>query len=170
MNTGSLWIGALAVILLYGNAIAVEIPPPNYQVSSPTSQLQNEEMIVVSPTDSNSVMALWRDFRLGYRQLGLGISSDAGANWGDGLFTNYRYDQQSDPAIDVDRDGNFYLCYMDYQVLGGARSGLSISKSTNGGMTWGWPAHTYEAPEGYAAEDKQFFTIDRTDGPYSGNI
>jgi len=162
--------GVLLVIFLCASIMAVEIPPPNYQISAPTGQLQNEEMVWVSPTDSNVVMALWRDFRLGYRQLGLGRSTDAGANWTDGLFMDYRYDRQSDPAIDVDRDGNFYLCYMDYQALGGNRSGLSISKSVNNGITWNWPAHTYEAPEGYAAEDKQFFTIDRTDGPYSGNI
>ena len=30
-----------------------------------TSELQNEQMIWVSPTDSNIVMAVWRDFRLG---------------------------------------------------------------------------------------------------------
>ncbi|UCD18085.1 MAG: exo-alpha-sialidase, partial [Candidatus Zixiibacteriota bacterium] len=161
----------LIPFVILGTAVsATTSPPPNYQISTASNQLQNEEMVWVSPTDSNIVIALWRDFRLGYRQLGLGRSFDAGDTWLDGLLTATRYDRQSDPAVDVDRDGNFYLCFMDYQVMAGVRSGLSIVKSTDSGMTWSWPPHTFEAPEGYASEDKQFFTIDRTDGPYSGNI
>ena len=84
----------LGIMLLTGMALADYPIPPNYQISSPSSQLQNEEMIWVCPIDSNIVIADWRDFRLGYRQLGVGRSTDAGNTWVDSLVKVYYYDQQ----------------------------------------------------------------------------
>src|SRR5262249_23480082 len=43
-----------------------------------TTQLQNEQQIVVDKTNPDNLVACWRDFRLGYRQVGVGYSFDGG--------------------------------------------------------------------------------------------
>jgi hypothetical protein len=53
-------------------------PPPNVRITN-YPQLNNEEQVWLCPTDSNIVITNWRDFRLGYRQVGVGRSTDGGA-------------------------------------------------------------------------------------------
>ncbi len=162
-------LGLLLIILMVGSAVIATPPPPaNYQISTPHPQLQNEERICVSPVDSTVVMALWRDFRLGYRRLGLGISHDGGNTWADRLLVDKTWTFQSDPEMQIDRFGNFYLCFMDYDLNVGV-SGLTIIKSTNNGRTWSFPIFTFNNYMG-ELEDKQFMAIDNTGGPYDGNI
>ena len=142
-------------------------PPTNYRIALDHPELQNEEMIWVCPTDSNIVIADWRDFRLGYRQIGVGRSTDGGDTWVDSLVNRVKYDMQSDPCLDVDRDGNFYLCFMDWEVYAGLASALCVTKSTDKGLTWSLPVG-FEGSPGQYFEDKQFITIDRTGGTYDG--
>ncbi len=167
MKTTALSV-VLGLALMAAAALSAMPPPPNYQISSPSSQLQNEEMIWVCPTDSNIVIADWRDFRLGYRRIGLGRSTDGGNTWIDSLVTVLKYDLQSDPCLDVDRNGNFYLGMLDYSSddLG---SGISIVKSTDKGLSWS-SLVTVEGPPGLYFEDKEFITINRTAGIYDGYL
>lgn len=162
-------LSTVVVLALLGAIVLADMPiPPNYQISSPSSQLQNEEMIWVCPTDSNIIIADWRDFRLGYRRIGLGRSTDGGNTWTDSLVTSRKYDRQSDPCLDVDRNGNFYLGMLDYSSTGFG-SGISIVKSTDKGLSW--PSLvTVEGPPGLYFEDKEFITIDRTAGIYDGYL
>jgi len=160
----------LLVFLLFSSVVFADYPTPlNYQISSPSSQLQNEEMIWVCPTDSTIVIADWRDFRLGYRQLGIGRSTDGSNTWVDSLVNEYYYDRQSDPTMDVDRMGNFYLSMLDYQALVGNRSAITFLRSTDKGISWDAMTRI-EDPSQLYFEDKQFTTIDRTGGTYDGNI
>jgi hypothetical protein len=162
-------LGLLILTLPSGLALADYPTPLNYQISSPSTYLQNEEMIWVCPTDSNIVIADWRDFRLGYRQIGLGRSTDGGNTWDDSLVNVYYYDRQSDPTMDVDRLGNFYLSMLDYQALVGNRSALTFLRSTDKGVSWPTMVKI-EHPTQIYFEDKQFTAIDRTGGTYDGNI
>ena len=58
--------------------------PPNVKLNSDFSPyLQNEEQVWINLTDSLNVIADWRDFRLGHRRVGVGMSSDGGATWYD---------------------------------------------------------------------------------------
>ena len=51
----------------------------NVRINSDNSgQVQNEQQIVVNSSDPNNLVAVWRDFRLGYRRVGVGYSLDAG--------------------------------------------------------------------------------------------
>jgi hypothetical protein len=159
----------LGIMLLAVFAFAEYPTPTNYQISSPSSQLQNEEMIWVCPTDSSIVIADWRDFRLGYRQLGLGRSTDGGDSWVDSLVSENYFDRQSDPTMDVDRLGNFYLSMLDYQAMVGIRSGITFLRSTDKGVSWGAMTKIEDLSQLYF-EDKQFTTIDRTGGTYDGNM
>jgi len=150
--------------------------PVNNRISTPTVFYQNEEQICVCPTDSSVVMAIWRDFRLGYRQLGIGRSTDGGNTWSDSLINPafQVLDWQSDPTMTVDADGNFYLCYLDFDssaAQAGLRdsSNIAILKSTDKGLTWSGPTTVTEGIARWL-EDKQLFTCDRTDGPYRNNL
>jgi len=166
-------ITALGLALL---AVAtLSAPPPlNYQISSPSSQLQNEEQIWVCPTDSNIVIADWRDFRLGYRQIGIGRSTDGGNTWSDSLLNPdmLMLSLQSDPTLTVNKDGDFYMCVLDYDPPDGNyndSSYISVLKSTDKGVSWTGPV-TVEDTLGPYFEDKQFIAVDQTAGSYSGNV
>lgn len=148
-------------------------PPPNIRITT-IPQLNNEEQVFICPTDSLVVIANWRDFRLGYRQIGIGRSADGGYTWTDSLipWTNQYFreqSQQSDPTMTVDRMGRFYMSVLDYipgQPVNG--SIIGFYRSDDKGLSWVGPfAH---APLGAFFEDKQFITVDRTGGPHDGNL
>ncbi len=148
-------------------------PPPNYQVSTSSPELQNEEQIWVCPTDSTVVIADWRDFRLGYRQVGIGRSTDGGNTWTDSLISvpMQIFNRQSDPTLTVDKNGNFYICVLDYQstAFPDDSSYISFYKSTDKGVSWTGP-FTVEDTTGHYFEDKQYIIADRTNSPYARNI
>ncbi len=162
----------IGLLALASTTLATPPPPPNYPMALLSPVLQNEEQIWVSPTDSQAVVALWRDFRLGYRQVGIGISSDGGNNWFDYLLPSIQqvYQLQSDPALSVDKDGNFYMCVLDFESTAvDDSSHISFLVSADNGWTWSGP-YTVCDTIGPWFEDKEFFTIDRTDGPHAGNV
>ncbi len=156
------------ILVMAISAFAYPPPPANYRISSPSSQIQNEPQIWVCPTDSNVIVALWRDFRLGYRQVGYGRSTDGGNTWTDSLISSGNNPRQSDPMVDVDRQGNIYLGFMDYIREPDYQCQISILKSTDKGLTFEPPVSTVYDPDGL--QDKEFMTVDRTGGPYDGNI
>ena len=161
----------LTLTFAFLTVMAAPPPPPNYQISTPTVQLQNEEQVWYCPTDSNVIIANWRDFRLGYRQIGVGRSEDAGNTWVDGLVETYlqAYDRQSDPTLTVDADGNFYNCFLDYSSWDQNVSTITFLKSADKGVSWTGPFPVL-TPTGVNFEDKQFITADRTSGLHSGNV
>ena len=132
-----------------------------------TSELHNEEQIWVSPTDSNVVMIVWRDFRLGYRRVGLGVSTDGGQTWIDSLLSGGTFQRYSDPAISGDRFGTIYPLTMNYTGYG--LSDYSIWNTTNNGASWSGPYYLIGSYVDYL-EDKEFMAIDRTGGTHDGNI
>jgi len=137
--------------------------------SDNTTQLQNEEMVCINPLDTDNAVAVWRDFRLGYRRIGVGYTFDGGETWNDYLLTPYPpYTRQSDPILWVDRNGTFYLSGLDLYP-GDGPSGISVYKSTDGGMTWSDPVWAIQEQPAYF-EDKQWFGMDQTGGPGDGNI
>jgi hypothetical protein len=137
--------------------------------SDNTGQVQNEQQVVVNPTNANNVVAVWRDFRLGYRRVGVGYSLDGGWNWVDQLFPQPQYPQQSDPALTWNAAGIIYALVLSYNPSG-ADDGLFVSATTNGGLSWGpfVPAVTNNVSGTF--EDKELIACDRTGGPFNGNL
>ena len=63
----------LVLALIFGAqtfATSSLAPPPNIRITN-IPQLNNEEQVFICPTDSNIIIANWRDFRNGYRQVGI---------------------------------------------------------------------------------------------------
>jgi hypothetical protein len=153
-----------------------QIPPEiiasldNIRVNSDNSyELQNEEMVCINPTDITNAVAVWRDFRLGYRRIGVGYTFDSGQSWTDALIIPYPpYARQSDPVLWVDRNGTFFLSGLDLYA-GDGPSGISVYRSLDGGITWSDPVWAVQEQSEYF-EDKQWFGMDQTGGPGDGNI
>jgi hypothetical protein len=143
------------------------LTPTNVQISTPSAQLQNEEQLFYCPTDENIIVATWRDFRLGFRRCAIGRSTDGGVTWSDHLNDVMMSggSLQSDPCMTVDRQGNFYCCYMD----GAYQNALAVIKSTDKGETWMGP-YSAVLQESIHHADKELITCDRTEGPYDGYI
>jgi hypothetical protein len=158
---------ALALAALIGIADAARADYPQIRLNHDTSSfLQNEQQICVNPTNLDNLVACWRDWRLGYRQVGVGYSFDGGQTWTDYLIGG-PLPWDSDPVLTVHKDGTFYLVVINYRD--GAENTLAIHRSTTGGATWDGP-FTAVYSNGSTFEDKEWLAVDRTNGPRSGNV
>ncbi|HUU46955.1 MAG TPA: sialidase family protein [Acidobacteriota bacterium] len=149
-------------------------PPPNIKLNTDnTFQLQNEESVAVDPTNPNNLVAVWRDFRLGYRQVGWGYSHDGGSTWTEGgLVPATPYNRDSDPVITVNNDGVFYGMILSYDEYSPA-NGLFVPISLDSGMTWPLYITAVDHPPEFpsdAFEDKEWIVCDQTGGPGDGNL
>jgi hypothetical protein len=125
----------------------------------------NECSISVDPTNLNKMTIAWRQFNSvtsNFRQAGWGYTTDAGVHWTfPGVLQNGVF--RSDPVTNSDEIGQFF--YLSLQ------SDVNLSffcddlwRSTNGGQTW-----VERSPDrGAGGGDKQWFTIDKTNGPGHG--
>ena len=125
----------------------------------------NECSISVDPTNLSKMTIAWRQFNSvtsNFRQGGWGFTTDGGAHWTfPGVLQNGVF--RSDPVTNSDEIGQFF--YLSLQ------SDVNLSffcddlwRSTNGGQTW-----VERSPDrGAGGGDKQWFTIDKTNGPGHG--
>jgi hypothetical protein len=121
----------------------------------------NEPSIAVDPNNRNKMVIGWRQFNTinsNFRQNGYGYTTNGGQTWTfPGVITPGIF--RSDPVLDYDVHGNFYYNSLtndpDYYC--------KVFKSTNGGSSWdaGVDAH---------GGDKQWMTIDKTEGPGNGHV
>jgi hypothetical protein len=133
-----------------------------------TTEVQNEEQIVMNPNDTTNLVAVWRDFRVGYRQVAYAYSFDGGLTWGQDLFVEPEYIWDSDPGITVDTAGNFYAVILSFNSTS-EPNGLFVYKSTDGGVTWSDPVTVINGVPG-VFEDKELIACDRSGGPYTDNL
>jgi hypothetical protein len=120
----------------------------------------NECSISVDPTDGTKMAIGWRQFNTvtsNFRQGGWGYTTDSGTTW---TFPGVLEDNvfRSDPVTDSDETGTFfYLSLLETFCE-------NMYQSTNGGQSW-----TELQPDGLAGGgDKEWFTIDKTNGPGHG--
>src|SRR5947208_16450702 len=116
----------------------------------------NECPISVDPTDGNKMTIAWRQFNdvtSNFRQGGWGYTTDGGVHWTfpgvlePGVF-------RSDPVTNSNETGTFFYLSLLQTFCD------DMWRSTNGGQSW-----TRLPPEGGAGGgDKEWFTIDRTNG------
>lgn len=122
----------------------------------------NEPSIAFDPNDPNKIAIGWRQFdNIGnsFRQAGFAFSIDAGETWTfpgviePGVF-------RSDPVLRSDRNGNFF-----YNSLTSSSGDYwcNVFKSEDGGANWDLGTFAQGG-------DKQWMSVDQTDGVGSGNI
>ena len=172
--TTILMVSLLVVAATYTWAGTIE-ELPSWQISNwrintdTTTEVQNEEQVAVNPLDPDNLVAVWRDFRLGYRRVGVGYTFDGGVTWHDSLLEEPAYPRHSDPGITVDADGNFYIVILAYTGSTSEENGLYVYRSEDGGVTWsdGVPAIDQVSN---VFEDKELIACDRTSSFYNGNL
>jgi hypothetical protein len=168
----------LSVRLLLGLALSAAMVPigagaqdvyGNLRLNNdPTTNLQNEQQIVANPTDSLNLVAVWRDFRLGYRRIGWGATTDGGKTWVQNLFDGTPYPLDSDPGLTVDQYGTFYAVVLAYTSTS-QPNGLFVYRSTDGGLTWSGPYTVIDAVPN-VFEDKELIACDGTGSLFDGNL
>ena len=125
----------------------------------------NECSISVDPTNGSKMTIAWRQFNdvtSNFRQAGWGYTTNGGSNWTfPGVLENNVF--RSDPVTNSDEIGQFF--YLSLQ------SDINTSffcddlwRSTNGGQAW----TLLSGERGGGGGDKQWFTIDKTNGPGHG--
>ncbi len=125
----------------------------------------NECSISVDPTNLSKMTIAWRQFNdvtSNFRQAGWGYTTNGGTSWTfPGVLENNVF--RSDPVTNSNEIGQFF--YLSLQ------SDVNLSffcddlwRSTNGGQTW----VEQSANRGGGGGDKQWFTIDKTNGPGHG--
>src|SRR6266480_3814166 len=125
----------------------------------------NECSISVDPTNGSKMTIAWRQFNSvtsNFRQGGWGYTTDGGMHWRfPGVLQNGIF--RSDPVTNSNEIGQFF--YLSLQ------SDVNLSffcddlwRSLNGGQTW----VEQSANRGGGGGDKEWFTIDKTNGPGHG--
>lgn len=141
----------------------------NIRVNSDAStNIHNEEQVWMNPNNPQNIVAVWRDFRLGYRRIGIGVSTDEGKTWSDSLLVPGIEAWDSDPCLTVASDGTFYATALNFSSSGYEDSGFQVYRSTNGGMSWDGPFTALYSPGDYYFEDKEMTTCDRSGGSRDG--
>jgi hypothetical protein len=128
-----------------------------------TGDAGNEPSIAINHNNPNQIAIGWRQFdnvASNFRLAGWSYSSDAGQTWTfpgviePGVF-------RSDPVLDYDNNGKLF-----YNSLTADTSGnffCSVYPSLTGGASW-------DAGVLIGGGDKQWMTVDRSNGPGDGNI
>ncbi|GEM_PF-4624592 len=135
-----------------------------------TTQLQNEQSCVVNPGNSDNVVAIWRDFRLGYRRIGVGNTFDAGVTWSDSLLVGTEiYPRASDPVMSYTADGDMLACILSL-TTDQSISAIHVYRSSDGGSSWSEPVAAVDEANPFYFEDKQWINVDRTGSPYRDRV
>ena len=162
--------GFLVFLIVVGIFSQARADVPDMMINSDgTSEIHNMSQIWVCPIDSNVVMIVWRDFRLGYRRVALGVSYDEGHTWVDSLLSREGNFQHSDPVITGDGVGNSYVLVMARDLVF-ELSDFILWKTADNGTSWSDPIYLLNDADSLYIEDKELLAIDRTGGTYDSNI
>jgi hypothetical protein len=125
----------------------------------------NECVISVDPTNLNRMTIGWRQFNnvtSNFRQGGWGYTTDGGTTWTfPGVLENNVF--RSDPVTKSDETGNFFYLSLQSNVQQSFFCD-DLWRSTSGGQSW----TLLSGERGAGGGDKQWFTIDQTNGPGHG--
>ena len=125
----------------------------------------NECSISVDPTNGSKMVVAWRQFNSvlsNFRQAGWGYTANGGTNWTfPGVLENGIF--RSDPVTSSDEVGSFfYLSLMS--DINTSFFCDDLWRSTNSGQSW----TLLSGERGAGGGDKQWLTIDKTNGPGHG--
>ena len=190
----SLLFGATALLSLGGVAAAeplVTISGPsafaNCDISGEEGEnflnAEVEPWVDVNPTNSDNLIAGWQQDRWsngGSRSLMSAYSTNGGNTWKrvvvpgiskcSGGKSDFAYDRTSDPWVAFAADGSAYFnslaFFNDRPDGGGGINAMLVSKSTDGGKTWGRPKVLIRDTDGRAFNDKNAMSADPNDAKY----
>lgn len=137
-----------------------------------------EPWVAANPTNPDNFVGGWQQDRWsdgGSTSLLAGATHDGGATWqpvvipgitlcagGSGL-TGYQ--RATDPWVTFSPNGHAYFFTLAFNAVD-ANNGLMVSKSTDGGFTWGAPTTVIRDTQATVFNDKNAITADPTNSNY----
>jgi hypothetical protein len=145
----------------------------------PNLRAQAEPHIVRAPSDPDFLLAIVQEGRIttgGAANCGYAVSHDGGLSWRRALIPNLAktsggiYDVASDPVAAIDHNGVAYLNTLGVREPGRLGTAL-VSRSTDGGQTFGNPVVVYESPNNEFFPDKNWIAVNSFAGtPTAGRV
>ncbi len=171
--------GGAGIYSLAGGGACVRLgdaprpPYANIRTTHDTFQAHSETSVAVDPENPLHLVGGAKYFpdRTRYVfQVGYVTSTDGGCTWQDGselpgFPSSYL---TSDPVFAFGENGKAYAAalYTDNNK----DSGIAVWSSTDVGKTFGQPTHVFDDPTGAIFSDKDWITVDRSNGPQRGTI
>ncbi len=163
----------LVLYLLLFNAL---LQGQNINVSN-GNVFDGEPFLAVNPINSQHIVVAWMGWiNLANRfQIKTKTSFDGGQTWSVEALLPHTVSGYSsaDPCIAFNHLGNVFISYIDFTGANPpVTGGVYLSQSTDGGLTWETPSEVVNTSfDGTKWPiDRPWMTIDRSNGPYQGNI
>lgn len=130
---------------------------------------QNESNIVVNPTNPNNVVTSANEYRIDGDEVYVSVDGAktftnvvlpgrTAATGGKGVFS--KVGSCGDPALAFGPDGTLYYAGLDCNFKSGSTaSGLAVSASHDGGLTWGPPVMVTFTDPNQLFNDKEWITV-----------
>jgi len=173
-------------------ASAVSVRPPRVlnlgQISSqdiaprPGSEPDTlvEPDVAVSPLQPHMAVAVAHDGRFpngGAVDISYAWTRDGGGHWqhapvpGLTKAVGGSYDRASDPVVQFAADGTAYLSTLLFAAPPGCPSAVAVSRSIDGGATWGPPVLVHASIDCNFSDDKNWLVIDNSPvSPHFGRL
>jgi hypothetical protein len=131
-----------------------------------------ETSIAANPNNSRNLVAGW--ISSGDLTCGYGVSHNGGRTWpvvgvipGIQKQSGGQFDRGTDPSVVFDKDGNAYYTCLAFDLFPpgtGSAGTIFVSKSTDGGVTWGSPVVAMAGLHVNEFQDHQFITANPANG------
>lgn len=157
-----------------GDCTADDVPTQELDGSIPYPDSEIEPYVDVNPVNPDNLIAVWQQDRWsdgGARALFSAVSDDGGATWKTvdapafTLCTGGDFERASDPWVTFAPNGDAYFQSLSFDsdpAIFGGNHAVLVSKSTDGGHTWGPVAVQIADNEPNAFNDKNSMTADPT--------
>ncbi|HET9919480.1 MAG TPA: sialidase family protein [Ktedonobacteraceae bacterium] len=150
-------------------------PYANIQASHDSYLAHSETMLVEDPANPLYLVGGSKFFTdpAHYRfQIGYYASHDGGCTWKDGgVLPGFRSNLlTSDPSFAFGLNNRVYAAVLFSVPALNGESGIAVSTSTDGGLTFGPPTIVFDDNTGKVFSDKPWIAVDQTRGLHSGNI
>jgi hypothetical protein len=133
-----------------------------------------EPHLAIDPTNPNHLVAAWQQDRMsdgGARGLATAVSVDGGTTWSIPRASSFSqcgggsFARTSDPWVAVNGSTviQIGIAFSGGTLTAGARSGVLVSRSVDGGTTWGAAVPLADDDGAQFFNDKETLTIDATD-------
>jgi hypothetical protein len=161
-------------VLHVGQIAQQDIPPESY--SEPDTLVEPD--VAVSPTNPDWAVAVAHDGRYpdgGAVDITYAWTHDGGKTWhhqpvqGITKSTGGTWDRASDPIVAWGPDGSVYLSILPVNL--DCQSGVYVTRSTNGGQTFGTPVLAHYSATCNYSDDKNYLVVDNApDSPHYGRL
>lgn len=133
---------------------------------------QNEQNIVINPTNRNNIVTSSNDYRYGFGVCWAYVTTDGGATWSNVVMPGWtnitgakgqfvKTGCGGDPVMAFGSDGTLYFASLTYNLDKFPRemSGVAVAKSTDGGRHWAPPVMVNYNASGDFFNDKEWLSV-----------